>query len=253
MRSVRTGGGGRAPALQSGPADPVGRAPARSPRWGRARGAGRISALLLFVASALGSLAHDAPSTLPGSVEGHSGRLLATLNLAPAFPPDLQKHLSNGLTNVIDLHVALLPERGQQAAALYVREVDVLYDVWEETYGVTVKDLATPHGRMSTFRRFEELRAFLAEARAVDLGPLSELGGGSWVVQTRVELNPISKELLERTREFIANPATAGRGGTPSRSVLGAMASYLLRGADPGADVHVFRSHPFTVREVSAR
>ena len=217
---------------------------------------GRVPALLLvlgFAGFARGSLAHEVPSTLSSSLEGQSGRLVATLDLAPAFPPDLQKHLSNGLTNVLDLHVALLPEHGQGAVALYVREVDVLYDVWEESYGVTVKDPASPRGRMHAFRRFEELRTFLAEARAVDLGPLSELGRSSWVIQTRVELNPVSKELLERTREFIANPAMAGRGGAPSRSVLGAMASYLLRSADPGAEVHLFRSRPFTAQEVATR
>jgi hypothetical protein len=87
----------------------------------------------------------------------------------------------------------------------------------------------------------------------VDLGPVSELGSGRWVLQTRVEVNPVSKELLERTREFIANPAAAGRGGGPSRSVLGTMASYLLRGADPGADVHLFRSGPFTAGDVERR
>ena len=240
MKSGPTGGGGRAPTLQN--------PPARLSHRER-----RAPALLLVLAFSLSSLAHDAQGTVLSSLEGRSGRLVATLDLAPAFPQDLQKRLSNGLTNVIDLHVALLPEHGQGAVALYVREVDVLYDVWEESYGVTVKDPASPRGRMRAFRRFDELRAFLTDARDLDLGPLTALGGGRWVVQTRVELNPVSKELLERTREFIANPAMAGRGGAPSRSVLGAMASYLLKSADPGADVHLFRSRPFTAQEVAAR
>ncbi len=197
--------------------------------------------------------AHEAPGAVASFVEARGARLLVSLDLAPAFPPTLQRQLSNGLTNVIAVHVALVPERGQEPAALYGREIDVLYDVWEEAYGVTVKDPASPGGRPRSFRRFDELRAFLAEARAIDLGPVSELGDARWVVQTRVELNPVSKELLERTREFIANPSAAGRSGSPSRSVLGAMASYLLKGADPGADVHVFRSHPFTAREVAVR
>lgn len=224
----------------------------------RARSGARASAPLL-VAAALGALAasaafsHDVPRTLPSTVEARGARLAVTLDLAPAFPPGLQKQLSNGLTNVIAVHVTLVPERAQEPAALYGREVDVLYDVWEETFGVTVKDPASPRGRQRTFRRFDELRAFLADASAIDLGPISELGGGSWVVQTRIELNPVSRELLERTREFIANPSAAGRSGAPSRSVLGAMASYLLKGADPGADVHIFRSPPFTAREVAAR
>jgi hypothetical protein len=148
--------------------------------------------------------------------------------------------------------VALLPAGGDDAAALFGREIDVLYDVWEETYGVVVKDPGSPRGRRLVFPTFQAVRAFLTDARGIDLGPLSELGASTWIVQTRVELNPVSKELLEKTREFIANPSAGPRGG-PSRSVLGAMASYLLKSADPGADVHLFRSAPFTAREVASR
>lgn len=207
---------------------------------------------LLAVAAAAGG--HAAPATLPSALEVNAGHLQATLDLAPAFPADLQKQLSNGLTNVIALHVALLPERGGGGpVALYGREIDVLYDVWEETYSVTVKDPQAPHGRRLVFPRFPELRGFLAQARGVDLGPIEELGSSRWVVQTRFELNPVSKELLERTRQFITNPAAAGRTGTPSRSVLGAMASYLLKSADTGAEVYLFRSQVFTAREVTRR
>ena len=211
----------------------------------------RRAALAALLATAALSRAHDAPRSLPGRVEARNGRLVTTIDLAPAYPPDLQRQLSNGLTNVITMHVALLPEGGGDPAALYGREVDVLYDVWEETYGVVAKDPLTPRGRMLVFPTFANLLAFLGEARGIDLGPVSELEGRRWVVQTRLELNPISKELLEKTREFIANPA-AGARGAPSRSVLGAMASYLLKGADPGADVHVFRSASFTAREVAS-
>jgi hypothetical protein len=210
-----------------------------------------LAALAAALALAAGGAGAPRP---PYALEARSGRLVAQVDLAPAFPPDLKKQLSNGLTNVIALHVALLPERGGDPAALYGREIDVLYDVWDETYGVTVKDPANPRGRRRTFRAFEDLRAFLADASGVDLGPADALqGGGAWVLQTRVELNPVSKELLERTREFIANPTATVRGGTPSRSVLGAMASYLLRRADPGAVVRILRSAPFTAREVATR
>jgi hypothetical protein len=204
-----------------------------------------LAALLLALAPPAGAAA---PGPARSALEARSGRLLASVDVAPAFPPELQKQLANGLTNVIAVHVALLPDGEERPIAIFGRTIDVLYDVWEETYGVTVKDPAAPRGRTRTFASFDELRAFLADARGIDLGPLTELDEGRWVVQTRLEVNPVSKELLERTREFIANPG-AGR-GTPSRSVLGTMAGYLLKRADPGSDVHQFRSPPITAREV---
>jgi hypothetical protein len=205
-------------------------------------------AALLAVAAATSGRA--AQATLPSALAVNAGHLQATLDLAPAFPPDFQKQLSNGLTNVIALHVALSPERGGDPVALYGREIDVLYDVWEETYSVTVKDPQAPRGRRLVFPGFPELRSFLAQARGIDLGPIEGLGAARWVLQTRFELNPVSKELLERTRQFITNPAAAGRTGTPSRSVLGAMASYLLKSAETGTEVVQFRSPPFTAQEV---
>ena len=215
------------------------------------RAAGGLSALVLLLAA--GAAARDAPRPPPPALAAEDGRLVAIVELGAAFPSDLQKRLSNGLTNVITIHVALVPERGGPPLALYGREIDVLYDVWEERYDVTVKDPASPAGRSQVFPSYEALRAFLVRAGGVELGPLDQLGNGRWVTQTRLELNPVSRELLERTREFIANPGAGGRGGTPSRSVLGAFASYLLRSADAGTDVHQLRSRPFTAREVAIR
>lgn len=209
----------------------------------------RLAALGLLLAAGAAAADGLPPGAAPVALAARGGRLAATVDLAGGFPPDLHRQLSNGLTNVVTLHVAVLPERGGDPVALFGREIDVLYDVWEERWLVTVKDSAGPRVRAFAFDRWEALAAFLRLARDLDLGPLSELGGRRWVAQARLELNPVSKELLDRTREFIANPAS-GRAGGPSRSVLGAMASYLLRGADPGSEVQVFRSAPFTAAEV---
>jgi hypothetical protein len=71
-----------------------------------------------------------------------------------------------------------------------------------------------------------------------------------FVVDARVEVNPVSKEQLQRTREFIANPPTGTRAPAGSRSVLGAMASFLLREPAPSDDVTFLRSRPFARGEI---
>ena len=100
-------------------------------------------------------------------------------------------------------------------------------------------------------RDWPELRGLLADVAGVDLGPAAALGAGRWVVQARVEVNPVSHELLERTRESIGNPGSGVRGGAPSRSVLGAMASDLFRGSE-SSEAHLFACPPFTAAEVRA-
>jgi hypothetical protein len=210
--------------------------------------------LALFLGALAGpAIAHELPAGAEVRLEVRGGRLLAGADLSQVLPPDLPRHLASGLTNVIAVHAALLPEHGGEPQAIAGREIDVLYDVWEETYAVTVKDRECPRGERRAIADAARLRAFLADLRGLDLGPAAALGTGGFVVQLRVEVNPVSKELLERTREFIANPSSSRVGGGPSRSVLGAMAAYLLRGADPGADVHLVKSRPFTLREVTGR
>jgi len=213
------------------------------------RATGLLALVLLAPAAAL---AGDEPVAC--ALESRGGRLVARLDLAAAFPDDLRRTFGNGLTNVVALHVALVQARedGEATLALFGREVDVLYDVWEETYAVTVKDPQSPRGRRLVARTWPELRGLLADAHDLDLAPVAGLGEGPWVLRTRVEVNPVSKELLQRTREFIANPSGGVRTSAPSRSVLGAMASYLLQAGDAG-EARLFHTRPFTAREVVKR
>jgi hypothetical protein len=201
----------------------------------------------------LAGLALGADGPLPVELESRGGRLLARLDLAAAFPDELRHTFANGLTNVVVVQVVLLPEGREEPAAFYGRELDVRYDVWEERFAVVVKDPGSPAGRPAEVGGWEELRALLSQARDLDLAPAAALGEGAWVLRARVELNPVSRELLERTREFIANPAAGLRGGAPSRSVIGAIARYLLKGPEVGGEGRTFRSRPFTAREVASR
>lgn len=210
-----------------------------------------------MLAAALAALALARPAgaaaPLQVSLAAHGDRVVASVNVAGAFPPAVERELGNGLTNVVTLFVSVLPDGRETPALVHGRVIEILFDVWEEAYLVTVKDPRTPQGLRVELRDFPALRAFLSEERELDLGPLALLPHGAFVVEARVEVNPVSKEQLRRTREFIANPAGGSRAGGGSRSVLGAMASFLLREPDPGSDVHVFRSRRLSRGEVVTR
>jgi len=184
---------------------------------------------------------------MPVQLTGAGGRLTATLDLGPAFPPEVLRELGNGLSNVVAVYVVVVPEAGGEPVAIYGRIVDVLYDVWEETFAVTVKDPRTPRGSHLVVPTAAGLRTLLVSGRDLDLGPLPIFPAGRLVLEARVEVNPVSKEQLQRTRDFIAS-ASPRAGG--ARSVLGAMAGYLLREPTPDSEVRVFRSRPFEVARV---
>lgn len=211
-------------------------------------------AVALAVSTAFAVVARADPAPLPARLSARDARLVATLDLGAAFGgPELERELGNGLENVVSIWVAVLPERRREPVLLYGRMVEILFDVWDETYAVTVKDSRRAGGVQLVLPDFAALRRFLSQESDLVLGPLSALPRGRFVLEARVELNPVSREQLQRTREYIANPAGGSRAGGGSRSVFGAVASFLLRDPDPGADVILFRSRPYGAGEVSSR
>jgi hypothetical protein len=216
------------------------------PRTARAAVAAAALALLAVRAAA-------APAPLDARLSGRGARLAASVDLGAAFPAALERQLGNGLTNVVAIYVAVTPAGRREPALLYGRVVEILFDVWEETYAVVVKDPHVPQGVRLVLPDFAALRRFLSDERDLDLGPVALLPRSPFVVEARVEVNPVSKEQLQRTREYIANPAGGTRATGGSRSVLGAMASFLLREPDPGSNVRIFRSRTFRPGEVEGR
>jgi len=218
----------------------------------RPRGPSRLApplaaALGLAAALLVGPARAAAAPPLQVDLSAQGGHLAATLDLGPAFPPEVLRELGNGLSNVVAVYVVVLPEGGGEPIAAYGRIVEILWDVWEESFAVTVKDPRNPRGLPLVVPTAAGLRALLASARDLDLGPVGALPKGRLVLEARVEFNPVSKEQLQRTREFIAS---AGPRAGGSRSVLGAMASFLLREPSAEADVWRLRSKTFTAGEV---
>jgi hypothetical protein len=239
---------------KDGPAHPVpvaGRVGDRPLRRTAARRLARAALLALVTAGAAAPVTAAEP--LPARLTVENGNLEAAVELGAAFPASMERQLGNGLTNVIAVYVSVVPEGSGRPVAIHGRIIEILFDVWDETYAVTVKDPTTPRGVRRMVNDFAALRALLAQARDLELGPVAELPAGPFRLEARVEVNPVSKELLQRTREYIANPPAGARPGGSSRSVLGAMASFLLREPDAGSASRLFRSRTFTRTEVAAR
>jgi hypothetical protein len=204
----------------------------------------RLFLAALVAAAALRAVAAT-PEPLPTLLATRGGRIEATIDLSAAFPAGTERDFGNGLTNVVAIYVSVVRDGARAPVAIHGRVVEILFDVWEETYAVTVKEPRAPHGVRHVLPDFAALRRFLSEARAVDLGPVRALPASPYHLEARVEVNPVSREQLQRTREYIANPAAGTRTSGGTRSVLGAVASFLLREPDPGSDVHLFRSRTF--------
>jgi len=216
--------------------------------------AARLSAALAaLLVAATPARAAPSPEPLHVTVAATQGRLVVALELQAAFPPELERRLGNGLTNVVTVFAAVVPAGGGAPVALGGRVLEIIYDVWDERYVVTVRDARLPRPVRRAAADWPALRRLLADVTDLDLGPASALPEGRFHVEARVEVNPVSREMMQRTREYLAGPAAGSRPGGGTRSVLGVMAGYLLREPDAGDDAHLFRSRELTRGEAAAR
>jgi hypothetical protein len=203
--------------------------------------------LALAAAATLAAALPAAAEPLPVTLSSRGGRVAVAVELAPVLPKDLEPRLGNGLRNVVAVFVAVVPHDGGAPPAVYGRVLEVLYDVWEERWIVTTRDPLTASGSRQVLRTATELHQLLGRAADAELGPADALPAGPFTVDVRVDVNPVSPELLARTREYLAG--AAGTGGA-SRSVLGTVAGFLLRAPDDDGETFLFRSRTFTAGEV---
>lgn len=161
----------------------------------------------------------------------------AHYDVTSAFTEDFRKRLSGGLTSRVLIETLLLGPDGAPMAAR-VRSCDLRLDVWDELIYVRIRD--TTKVRRRTFRLIDDaLRACgLVETAVGDVAMVRASAG--YRVQATVSLNPVSEELLERTREFTSNPR-GGADGRP-RAFFGAVARLFRSESDIRGTTFVFRS-----------
>lgn len=162
----------------------------------------------------------------------------AELNVTSSFTEQFRKKLSGGLTSRVLIEVVLQDAAGTDLA-VRVRSCQLRLDVWDDVIYVGVRDGSRQ--RRGTFASVEEALAACGAVSDFQLVDLELLGNSPrFRVLVNVALNPVSPELLERTREFMSNPR-GGAGGRP-RAFFGAVARLFRSDAAAGGETFAFKS-----------
>jgi hypothetical protein len=122
------------------------------------------------------------------------------------YPSTLSKDLSSGLTNRILIRVALLDQ--SQPIDQRAVEIAVKYDLWDETFAMSVAIDSTVV-ESHTYVSIEEVRAVLANTRLPGLFRVSEpRASHELAVKADVLLNPLDRERMEKIRKWVAQNST---------------------------------------------
>jgi hypothetical protein len=145
-----------------------------------------------------------------------TGRGLGVAIRAIALPQTLQKDLVSGLTNTLLIHVTLFSQSEQVDQKTV--EIGIQYDLWEETFRLTLTVNNTVMMVRPSSTRVE-IDAFLADIRLPDLFPAGELRGDqNATLRVEMLLNPIERERIEAIKKWVADNSTYTPADTPGFS-----------------------------------
>lgn len=205
--------------------------------------------LVLSVSRAL------AAQVLPILENRSAGVMLHELPL----PDTLRKDLKSGLTNRLLIRVLLL-EQSRQVAQQSV-ELALKYDLWDETFRLTVAVGGTVTSAQ-TLSSLDEVMARLKDSRLPNLFATSGLDEDHpLVLKVDLLLNPIEKERMEQIRKWVADNTTptapvdpdrpassAPLGQSASDAIFNRIFEQYAAGADVASAWHLtLVSQPFTL------
>jgi hypothetical protein len=141
--------------------------------------------------------------------------LQTTFGYRDVFSPPVRKKMTSGLPTRLLVHVALESEKGGTPAAYWARSAEIVYDLWEENFAITVADAQSKrHTRVSSLEQAVDATGVLWRVPVADTGGLKP---GLYRLRVLAEVNPVSEEMVRNIQRWIARPK-GGRGESEARS-----------------------------------
>jgi hypothetical protein len=203
------------------------------------------------VARAQSKPAPGAPAELPqrqAAFERSDDWVVMTASWRDVVDPKIRARLGSGLPTVIAARAYLFAGTSEQPAALSVKTCRVAYDLWDEVFRVEIRQGGQRTDTIAV--NVEGVLRRCAEANRLPIVAAQSLRANErYFVGLLVEVNPISKQMLERIRRWVSLPKGAGAVG-PGDSLFGSFVGLFVTQV-PSADRRLaFRTPTFALGEL---
>jgi hypothetical protein len=176
-----------------------------------------VSALILPICPLEAQAADPVPERSL-NVTVHNGKLLVTSDFTDVFSRKIQSKLSSGLPTRVVLQLELMNRAGKAVAA-WARSTEIVYDLWEEHYQVTVED--DQGRRRATMGKVGEVMATAGRLLRDPVAYVIDLPPGEYGLRMAVEVNPVSQGMVKNIRRWLARPAAGKAGGGSQTNLFG--------------------------------
>ena len=153
--------------------------------------------------------------------------LLASYSYRDVIDKGIEDKLKSGLPTVIAMRAYVLREGEANPIALAVRTCRIVYDLWDEAFRLKIsgpggdRDLAT-HDLKGVIRNCAEVSELpVTEKSLLTAGKPHFLG-------VIVEVNPVSPQMIEQMRKWVARPA-GSTGIGPGDALFGSFVGLFVR------------------------
>jgi hypothetical protein len=164
-----------------------------------------VPAMLAVIALALP--AHAQVSTRTMGVTWHEGAPDVSFSAADFADATVRRQFSRGLLQTIVMRTYAYGQGHETPIAVAVRSCQVVYDIWEARYTVDVRTEASD--RTSTFDDVDDVVTACLVADHVVVGDTAAWRphhGAHVRFAVVVELNPVTPDMVERIRGWLARP-----------------------------------------------
>jgi hypothetical protein len=173
--------------------------------------------------------------------------LRASFSYRDVLDAELQRKLQSGLPTVIVMRAYVFQDGKPEAPVSgTIRSCRVAYHVWDEVYRLQISQQSG--GETNTVAvNLEGVLRQCAEARELAVADRALLvAGASYYLAAMVEVNPVSKEMLERIRRWVSRPPNAA-GATPGDSLFGSFVGLFVARIGEADRTLAFRTQPLVV------
>ena len=156
----------------------------------------------------------DPPTRQLGiALDDHS--LEVSFTYKDAITPAIAQKLTSGLPTRIVLQINLERQGVGSPITYWVRTTSIVYDLWEESFIVTVEDgKGRRRAKAKKAEKAVELAATLLKSK---VARVKGQPPGNYRLRTVIEVNPVSKEMVANIRRWLSRPS-AGSSGSETQS-----------------------------------
>jgi hypothetical protein len=171
--------------------------------------------------------------------------ILVSVDYTDIFDDKAKKKLSSGLPTTVLARLYLHADKKKKPINMRMRTCKVLYDVWEEHYIVTV----STEGSKKTKKVGSKIEAVKLCGSLKKLPfPVKDVPDGVYRFAAVVDLNPLSKEVLEAMRKWLKRPLGDTGHLNPADSFFGSfIAIFVNEKIEPSEKTIKFESQKFKI------